>query len=222
MKQPANVERTPIDVERIIVSAPPADARFDLAACFDRPAPTELEIGVGKAGFLLREARAHPDRNYLGIEWASQYYRHAADRLARWGVSNARVMRADAGHLVTHQLSADSLDAIHIYHPDPWPKKRHHKRRIFQPAFVAAVGRVLIPGGRLYVQTDHAEYFGHIRDVLRAEPSLAIVDDLTNEATGPETNFEIKYRREGRPIYRVTAVRRSVGGESPPPVSEGG
>jgi tRNA (guanine-N7-)-methyltransferase len=204
--------RTTLDIERIIVPPPGPDERFDLATCFERAAPTELEIGVGKAGFILRQARAHPERNYLGIEWANQYFRHAADRLARWGVTNARIVRTDARHFVTHQLPDASLAALHIYHPDPWPKTRHHKRRLFQPAFVQAVGRVLEPGGRVFIQTDHAEYFAIISALVSGEPALEEVPEASGGAFGAETNFEIKYRREGRPIYRLEAVRRADGG----------
>jgi tRNA (guanine-N7-)-methyltransferase len=206
------IERTTIEIERIIVPPPAPDERFDLAACFERAAPTELEIGVGKGGFILRVARTHPERNYLGIEWANQYYRHAADRLARWGVTNVRILRTDARHFVIHQLPAASLAALHVYHPDPWPKTRHHKRRLFQPAFVQALGRVLQPGGRVFIQTDHAEYFAIIAALVSAEPALQVMPEASDGATGPETNFEIKYRREGRPIYRLEVARRLVCG----------
>lgn len=203
------MERTAPEIESIIIAPPSADAEFDVAACFDRLAATELEIGSGKGGFLLGAARAHPERNYVGIEWANKYFRYAADRMARWGVSNVRLMRTDARHLVIRQLPPDVLAAIHIYHPDPWPKKRHHKRRLFIPAFVQAVGRVLQSGGRLFVQTDHAEYIDLIAGLVAREPTLSVLSESSEESAGPETNFEIKYRRAGRTIYRLTAVRRA-------------
>src|SRR5260221_13349583 len=90
-------------------------ARLDLSAIFCDARPVELEIGCGKGGFLLRQAQAHPDRNHLGIEWANEFYKFAADRMARWGVTNVRIIRADARHLLTHQLPDASLSAMHIY-----------------------------------------------------------------------------------------------------------
>ena len=183
----------------------------DFAALFGNRQPVELEIGCGKGGFLLRMARAHPERNFFAIEWANQFYKFAADRMARWGVTNVRILRTDAKNFVIHRLAAASLSALHIYHPDPWPKKRHHKRRLFTPDFVEAVVRVLISGGRLAVQTDHAEYFEQIKQVTRTRPELVEIpfDDPAFGTVGErtETNFEVKYLREGRPIYRLAFKR---------------
>ncbi|MCB9851480.1 MAG: tRNA (guanosine(46)-N7)-methyltransferase TrmB [Phycisphaerales bacterium] len=179
----------------------------DLRGLFSQPGPIELEIGCGKGTFLLRQAKAHPDRNFLGIEWANKIYLYAADRMARWGLKNVRVMRADAKHFVIHRLEADSLDALHIYHPDPWPKKRHHRRRLIQPDFIAAAIRALKPGARLAIQTDHAEYFEQIREVTGSFPQLQKTDwaDENYGIVGEDikTNFEIKYEREGRDFHRL-------------------
>ena len=185
----------------------------DLPALFGNDHPIELEIGCGKGGFLLRQAQAHPDRNYLGIEWANEFYKFSADRMARWGVTNVRIIRTDAKHFLMHRLPAACLSALHIYHPDPWPKKRHHKRRLFSPDFMEAVVRVLRPEARLAIQTDHAEYFEQIRQVVAARSELTPIafDDSDFGADGEsvKTNFEIKYEREGRPIYRMALSRRA-------------
>lgn len=178
---------------------------------FGNNSPVELEIGTGKAAFLLRRARAFPERNFLGIEWASKYYRFAVDRMERWGVTNVRMVRLDAGAWVRQHCPRNSLSAIHVYHPDPWPKKRHHRRRLFQADFVQAAVECLVSGGRLAVQTDHAEYFQQIRALIESQPQLALVpfDDPDFGVAGSrvETNFEIKYQREGRTFYRSAAVR---------------
>ncbi len=196
-----------------IICAPPGEGEvFDPLLVFGRDAPFELEIGSGKGGFILRRAQSHPELNLLGIEWANKYFKFAADRMARWGLTHVRMMRTDAGHFVMHHLPAACLSALHIYHPDPWPKARHHKRRIFQPSFIDAAVRALRPGARWAIQTDHAEYFewikAHMADVGALEeidyndPGYGIVD------ASAQTNFEIKYRREGRPIYYLAYRRR--------------
>ena len=179
---------------------------------FGNDRPVELEIGTGKGGFLLQQARTHEDRNYLGIEWANKYFKLAADRMARWGVGNVRIIRYDARVFVQRYLPAASISALHVHHPDPWPKRRHHRRRLFDEAFVEAAAKALAEGGVLDVQTDHAEYFEQIRSVLRAQPDLE--ETLFARQNQDEcdaviaTNFQIKYEREGREIYRLTYRRR--------------
>ncbi len=179
---------------------------------FGNDRPIELEIGTGKGGFLLQQARDHEDRNYLGIEWANKYFKLAADRMARWGVGNVRMIRCDAKVFVMRCLSEASITALHVHHPDPWPKKRHHRRRLFDAAFVDAAAKALADGGVLDVQTDHAEYFEQIQSVLRAQPDLeetlfARQNQDESDAVF-ETIFQIKYQREGREIYRLTYRRR--------------
>lgn len=173
--------------------------------------PIEVEIGTGKAAFLLRRARAEPERNFLGIEWANEFYKFAVDRVQRWGVTNVRMLRTDASRLIRETCPRNSLAALHVFHPDPWPKRRHHRRRLFQPAFVDAAASCLVTGGRLAVQTDHAEYFEQIRALLTNHPQLRETpfDDprFGTESTGLATNFEIKYLREGRKMYRIAVVK---------------
>lgn len=174
---------------------------------FATPGPFELEIGSGKGGFLLDRARANPHIRFLGIEWANKYYRYSADRMSRWNVSNVRIMRTDAKRFVLHHLPPDCVSVLHLYHPDPWPKKRHHKRRLVQPDFVKATVNALMPGGQWRIQTDHQEYFRHIRQLLDPCSELVAIpweDQLGVSVDGwAGTNFEIKYVREGRRIFRV-------------------
>lgn len=173
--------------------------------------PVELEIGTGKGAFLLRRALLHPERNFLGIEWASEFYRFAADRMARRGATNVRMLRADASDFIRRVCPPASLTALHVYHPDPWPKKRHHKRRLFQREFVEAAIACLKPGARWAIQTDHAEYFAQIELLLRGHPGLVEVlfDDpaWSVEQSRLGTNFETKYLREGRSIHQLAFVR---------------
>lgn len=174
---------------------------------FATAGPLELEIGSGKGGFLLSRARANPHIRFLGIEWANKYYRYSADRMSRWNVSNVRIMRTDAKRFVLHHLPPDCVSVLHLYHPDPWPKKRHHKRRLVQPDFVEATVRALVPGGQCRIQTDHEEYFRHIRTLLDSRSELLAIPWEERIGVSVDgwagTNFEIKYVREGRRIFRV-------------------
>jgi tRNA (guanine-N7-)-methyltransferase len=178
---------------------------------FGNTNPVELEIGAGKGGFLLRRAQAFPDRNFLGIEWASEFYKYATDRMRRWRVTNVRMLRTDAGHFISSICPRDSLSALHVYHPDPWPKRRHWKRRLFQPRFVEAAIACLRSGARWWVQTDHAEYFEVMRALLggRAEIVEVSFDDpaLGINSEDIASNFEIKYRRQGREIHRIAVQK---------------
>jgi tRNA (guanine-N7-)-methyltransferase len=195
----------------IVADPPDPGVTLDFAGLFGNDRTVEMELGTGKGGFLLERARQLPEVSFLGVEWSNKYFRFAADRMARWGVANVRMMRTDARHLLIHHVPDSSLAALHVYHPDPWPKKRHHKRRLFQPAFAAAVARVLQRGGRLFVQTDHREYADWIQGVIADEPGLtleqqAVLDGGTAEGT-PRTNYEIKYLRQGRQIWSLAVVR---------------
>ncbi len=181
-------------------------------ALFGNDRPVELEIGTGKAAFLLRRARARPDHNFFGIEWANEYYRFAVDRMERWKVPNVRLVRIDGSHFMRVVCPRESLAALHVYHPDPWPKRRHQKRRLIQPVFVEAAVPCLQHGGHWAVQTDHAEYFEVIRSLLLGHPELYATpfDDpeFGVEAARLATNYEIKYLKEGRRIYQLAVKRR--------------
>jgi tRNA (guanine-N7-)-methyltransferase len=207
-----------LTVENIILP-PPAPGEFlNWQKVFGDDRPVELEIGSGKGGFLLERAKTHPDRGFLGLEWANQFFKFTADRMARWEMTNVRLMRADGGHLVTHHVLGESISLLHIYHPDPWPKNRHHKKRLIQPEFVKAVAYILVPGGRMAIQTDHADYFEQIQQVVGQEPRLTpVAFDVPGVGVAEGrvgTNFETKYLREGRPIYQL-AVQKLPGGSCP-------
>ena len=197
----------------IIISPPPTSGKISFPVVFGNDHSVELEIGTGKGGFLLEQATANPERNYLGIEWANKFFLYAADRFARRGLTNVRMMRTDAKTFVLNQLAESSLSAIHIYHPDPWPKHRHHKRRLIDAAFLHAAADALLDGGWLKVQTDHAEYFEVIRSCLSDndvfEKVLEVEDRQAENSAIIATNFQIKYEREGRRFYRVECARRN-------------
>jgi tRNA (guanine-N7-)-methyltransferase len=178
---------------------------------FGNAHPVELEIGMGKGTFLLEQARARPEVNFFGIEWARWFWRYASDRIRRAGCANVRTVRAEASFFLMEFVPAASLSVLHIYFPDPWPKARHHKRRLIRPAFMPLVERVLRPGGRLQVVTDHQGYFEENIDPSVRGSHLTVVDYNTPGTAGEGefvgTNFERKYKREGRPFYAIAAVK---------------
>ncbi len=183
---------------------------IDWDAMFGNDRPVELEIGMGKGTFITEQARARPEVNFFGIEWARWFWRYASDRLRRHNCSNARTVRAEALYFLTEFVRDESLSVLHVYFPDPWPKKRHHKRRLIQDPFLRQAERVLVPNGRLQIVTDHKDYFEQIEQVVRAS-KLAVVDynrpGSAGEGEFVGTNFERKYTREGRPFFAIAAVR---------------
>ena len=189
------------------------DGKIDFVRVFGRACPVHIEVGAGKGTFLLNQARAHPDNNFLGIEWARKYYRFAVDRIGRWGLTNVRIIRTDAAAFLADFVPDNSVECFHIYFPDPWPKKRHHKRRFICPANLEHLVRCLKTGGQLKIATDHADYFEVIKTVLTARTEkLQEIDFLpTAGAEASEwvgTNFERKYLKDQRPIYTL-AVKKT-------------
>ena len=203
----------PASIDDVIVQPPEIGETINPRDLFPDARTVELEIGCGKGGFLVRRALSCPDVGLLGVEWANQYFKFAADRMVRRGIANVRVMRTDAALLVKRQLVERCLDAVHIYHPDPWPKKRHHKRRIIQVDFLKALQRALVPGGRLAIQTDHEPYFEHITECLAGTDGYRQVP-FEDERWGVEdgrtgTNYETKYLRSRREIFQIAVVRQA-------------
>jgi tRNA (guanine-N7-)-methyltransferase len=184
---------------------------IDFAALFGNSNPVELEIGTGKGTFLTEQAKTRPDTNFFGIEWARWFWRYASDRLRRHGCTNARTVRAEANFFLTEFIPDASISVLHIYFPDPWPKARHQKRRLIQPNFMPLVDRILVPGGRLQIVTDHQGYFEENIDPTVRGSNLKLIDynrpGSASEGEFVGTNFERKYKREGRPFYALAAMK---------------
>src|SRR3954466_9623707 len=203
----------PLIVEPIGLDVATLPRPIECRALFGDDHPVELEIGTGKATFLTEQARARIETNFLGIEWANWFYRYASDRLRRNGCSNARMVRAEAGFFLNEYIPANSISVLHIYFPDPWPKARHNRRRLIQPKFLPIAHRVLIPGARLQIVTDHKGYWEeNIEPAVRGAEGYEIADYVrpgsANEGEFVGTNFERKYRREGRPFYAIAAIKK--------------
>lgn len=174
----------------------------------------ELEIGSGKGLFLAQAAGHSPDTGFLGIEISRKYARFAAARLAQAQLPNARIVHGDAVELLTTRVPGAQLQAVHIYFPDPWWKKRHHKRRIMSASFVQQIERVLRPGGRLEFWTDVAEYYALAREQVRSHTRLAGPVELPETAgDNPfdyRTHFERRMRLHDKPVYRSRFLKAST------------
>jgi tRNA (guanine-N7-)-methyltransferase len=205
--------RPTIDVSSHLIEPGPStdDAAIDAVALFGNDRPMELEIGSGKGLFLANAARANTGHNFLGVELSRKYARLAAERLAKLGIPNAKVWAGDAREVLARRVPDHSLRAIHVYFPDPWWKKRHKKRRVFTETLVAQIVRTLQQEGELHVASDVEEYFTVIQELIAA--CHCFREQPIPVSKGPEhaldylTNFERKYRIEGRPIYRAVYQR---------------
>jgi len=198
------------DTTGVLLDESVGGEQVDLQATFANPRPVELEIGSGKGTFLLARAAARPELNFLGIERAGSYCRYAADRIRRAGLANVRMILTDATYFVRKSLPDESIWRVHIYFPDPWPKRRHHRRRSITVRFVNEIARVLRPGGQLIIVTDHMGYFRHIRGVLVNVDRFFPVDfprmsDAAGELVG--TNFERKYIAKGRAFFNLALMK---------------
>jgi tRNA (guanine-N7-)-methyltransferase len=176
---------------------------------FGRPGPVDVEIGSGKGKFLLELAAARPERDVLAVERSGKYHRLCCERGERRGLTNVRLLRTTAEDLLFRLLSRATVANLYVLFPDPWPKKRHHKRRLMKPDIVAAMHRALIPGGRLLVKTDHDGYAEVIDEVLASAAGFARIDAVEAFADLPETGFEHKYRDQGRSIFPFALAKRS-------------
>ena len=198
------------DYEGISLKAEDLDGKIDFVRIFGRSGPVHIEIGSGKGTFLFGQAGVQPGDNFLGIEWAGKYYRHAVDRIGRWGLTNVRIIRTDAAELLADSVPDGSVDCFHIYFPDPWPKKRHNKRRFICAANLEHLIRCLKTDGQLRIATDHADYFEQIKTVLAARSDALEEIDFAKPAGAESgewvgTNFERKYIKDQRPIYTIAA-----------------
>jgi tRNA (guanine-N7-)-methyltransferase len=183
----------------VIFSARPA---IDWRELYGNAHPVEIEIGSGKGAFLLAAAAERPEVNFVGVEVQPRWVRWMHTRLAANPLPNVRVVRGDALVLLRHFVPAASVRALHVYFPDPWWKRRHQKRRVVTPELATLAWRALERGGVLHLATDVRERFDAMLADLTREPfAVEIGEDGTRHVP---TNFERKYRRQGRPISRAT------------------
>ncbi|MBI4661477.1 MAG: tRNA (guanosine(46)-N7)-methyltransferase TrmB [Verrucomicrobia bacterium] len=170
--------------------------RLDLPDLFALAQPLEVELGSGDGSFLAEYARTHPDHNFLGVERLLGRLRKLDRKGLRLGLSNLRLIRLEASYLVDYLLPANSVRAVHVYFPDPWPKRRHEKHRLITPRFVETVRLALEPRGRIYFRTDSPEYFEQIAEVFAANPAYQAIG-TPGSLTALLTDFERDFQARG-------------------------
>lgn len=209
------VQKSLHDYPELVITPDKLEGMVNAEMLFGRCAPLELEIGSGKGTFLLAQARAFPERLFIGIEWANKYYKYAVDRLGRWGISNVRFIRTDAADFIRQHIGEGAICMLHLYFPDPWPKKKHHKRRFFSDQNLPEIARILSAGGIINMATDHEDYYTQMRRVADGAIRAALFEEIDfvrpagarpGETVG--TNYERKYMREGRKTYTLALRKR--------------
>lgn len=176
---------------------------LDLEKIFQRTAPLVVDLGCGEGSFLVAMAQCHPDKNFLGIERLLGRVNSTAHKIDKGKIDNARVLRLETSYAVRYLLPPESAETFYLLFPDPWPKRRHRRRRVVREEFLDSIHEALIPGGTLHVATDQRDYFEHLKRITSQldgfKPSSCDQEDVDL----PMTKFEKRFREKGEPIYRL-------------------
>ena len=209
----SNAQRRAVDSLLPVFGITYISAPYDFDAAFTRSAPTFLEIGFGMGETTAQIAAEHPLHDYIGVEVHTPGVGGLLRLIEAQHLTNIRIIQHDAVEVVTHMIAAGSLSGIHVFFPDPWPKKRHHKRRLLQPAFVHLLASRLQSGGYLHAATDWEEYAAQILQVLLAEPLL--VNSAESFAPRPDyrplTKFESRGLKLGHGVWDIVFRARGQG-----------
>ena len=174
-------------------------------------APLEVDLGCGDGSFLIEMARRFPERRFLGVERLLGRVRKVCRKISRESLANARVLRLESRYAVEWLLPHDSVSRLHVLCPDPWPKLKHHRRRILQPEFLQAVHQVLVPGGELLFMTDHEGYHEWARERFDAFPGFEPAPWDDGDFFYPETDFQRLWESLGKSMHRIRC-RKSLTG----------
>jgi tRNA (guanine-N7-)-methyltransferase len=198
-----NAQRRACEELLPVYGVPFAPAPLDLGKSFGRAAPRILEIGFGMGETTAAIAQQHPENDYLGIEVHGPGVGGLLQRVAALGLKNVRVIQHDAVEVLQQMIAPAALDGVHLFFPDPWPKKRHHKRRLLQPAFAALLASRMKPGAYLHAATDWEDYAAQMLEVLAAEASLknTAAGFAERPASRPQTKFEGRGLKLGHKVW---------------------
>lgn len=192
--------------ENLIYELSSITERIDLSALFSKPQPLEVELGAGDCTFLLNYAKLHPERNFVGVERLLGRIAKLDRKGRRMGLENVRGVRIESSYFLQWLLPPRSASALHIYFPDPWPKKKHRRHRLIQEGFPQLAARALMPGGVVYLRTDDADYFAQMTDVFMAAAEYQSADTPA-ELSAILTDFEMDFLAQGtmtrRAAYRL-------------------
>jgi tRNA (guanine-N7-)-methyltransferase len=177
-------------------------APVDATLVFSRGAPLEVDVGCGEGAFIVAMAVKNPAHNFLGIERLLGRVRKVCRRSARAGIGNVRLLRAESFYVVKHLLAPESVSVFHVMFPDPWPKRKHHRRRLINREFLDAARAALRPGGEMRLTTDDADYFRWMQKAAAAHEGFAQAP-WPDDPDYPQTDFERRFRALGLPIHRL-------------------
>ena len=196
------------DCSRVIAQSPDSlTNKIDPENVFGRKAPLHVDLGCGDGSFLCALAQRLPDKNFLGIERLLSRIRSSARKAA--SLSNVRLLQMESSYAVRYLLPAESVETFYLLFPDPWPKRRHHRRRIVTPDFLNSVQAALEQNGVIYIATDHLDYFRKIKKTAESTPGFAIDD---GDVDLPQSKFGLAFYQKGAPIHwlalrKVSPVR---------------
>jgi tRNA (guanine-N7-)-methyltransferase len=191
-----------VDLLAPLYELPSILERLDLTQLFSRAQPIEVELGCGDGSFLVAYAKQNPERNFLGVERLLGRVRKTVRKSARTGLKNLRLIRIESAYLLEFLLPRNSVSALHIYFPDPWPKRKHHRHRLINERFPLLASQTLVPRGRIYLRTDHPEYHKQMLEVFRPSALYRPVDTPLS-LLELQTDFEQGFQARGIATLRA-------------------
>ena len=196
-----------MSTDSFILSPPSVLEPLAVERLFARKAPLEVDLGCGKGRFLAQRAATHPEINFLGIDRLKARLRKVDSKLRMRRLVNVRLLRLEASYSIRYLLPPRSVSTFYVFFPDPWPKRKHHRRRLFGTSFLDDLDGSLSEGGRIHVATDHLDYFRAIRGLLTADPRFEETDPFV-PTEEEQTDFERIFRARNLPIGRCSFVKR--------------
>jgi tRNA (guanine-N7-)-methyltransferase len=197
-----------LNAENLIYHLPSIVERLDLAKLFPKPQPLEVELGCGDASFLVECARQNPGKNFIGVERLLGRISKLDRKGRRAGLTNLRGVRIESSYFLKYLLPPHSISALHVYFPDPWPKKRHHKNRLISQQFPALAQNALAPHGKIYLRTDDENYFQQMTEVFAASPEFEKIETPA-ELAQQFTDFEKEFSARGIKTLRIAFQRKN-------------